>query len=176
MSSGFFKMLAPPIIRERLPAMPAEMPSSPIAAARLVRSYVAETLQLLRESIHMRRETLKTSVRKRIPTQAEVEALVAYVRALIFAMLWSVRVLADFLLGHMQGATPGEAATFLNVRLGNREQAVKASVGAIFEENVSEALKGLNGGLFGARRPSLGNANGFARLVLSFGLQRAFFK
>ena len=92
-----------------------------------------------------------------MPTTAEVQCYYVYVRAVLLGMLWAMRSLADFLLGHFNGAPPGEAATYLNVRIGNRERAVKASVGALFENNVSEALKGFSP--FGARK-LLSNAAG----------------
>ena len=74
-------------------------------------------------------------------------------RAFFYALLYAIRILSDFFLTYLSGGALGEAQTFLNVRIGNRESAVKASVSQLFEANVAEALKGF------------GPQNGFRRLL-----------
>ena len=96
-----------------------------------------------------------------LPTDAEMEAnaksFIAVLHSLLIGFLWAARTLADFLIGHMGGAPPGEASIFLNVRIGNRERAVKEAIASAFEANVAEALKAVNP--FGFRR-LLSNAAG----------------
>ena len=96
-----------------------------------------------------------------LPTDAEMEenakSFIAVMYSLLIGLLWAARTLADFLIGHMRGAPPGEASIFLNVQIGNRERAVKEAIASAFEANVAEALKGVDP--FGFRR-LLSNAAG----------------
>ena len=71
------------------------------------------------------------------PTAHDMEWLGSTFYALFLTCLWSMRALSDFLISYVNGAAHGEATMFLNVRVGNRERAVKKSVSAFFEANVA---------------------------------------
>lgn len=73
---------------------------------------------------------------------------------ILFALLSAMRSFLSFVLAHMSGVAPGESTIFLNVRVGNREAAIKQQVG----DHAKESLAGNK--LLGRLAPAFGGLMG----------------